>query len=74
MRERDEGGLRGERGWEREGETYRAPWIHHRRRRAGLAERASLPPCLAERRQGEEGRGRITGERGAKGGDPPGGV
>jgi len=47
MRERDEGGLRGERGWEREGETYRAPWIHRRRRRAGLAERASPPPCLA---------------------------
>ena len=110
MRERDEGGLRGERGWEREGETYRAPWIHRRRRRAGLAERASPPPCLAsprrapprvprraeraspppylasphrapprapcraKRRQGEEGRGRIAGERGAEGGDPPGGV
>ena len=51
MRERDEGGLRGERGWEREGETYRAPWIHRRRRHAGLTERASPPPCLASPRR-----------------------
>ena len=43
-RSRDEGGLRGERGWEREGETFRAPWIHRRRRRPAS-------PRLTERRR-----------------------
>jgi len=42
--------------------------------RAPRAHLAAAQPRLAERRQGEEGRGRIAGERGAEGGDPPGGV
>ena len=42
--------------------------------RAPRAHLAAAQPRLAERRQGEEGRGRVAGERGAEGGGPSGGV